>query len=189
MSSSTPFQNANPRSHEDVGKNWRSWKTYRYFMSESRTSEPPSVAYTLFRSGVISAALIDWRTSMTIWSCASYPRISPYPPHPSQIPRHQPTLSTPLPTAPLSAPSASPPLNKPLTLCASKALGPLGGAASVAVGKLRDDSGSSASMSMVRQWSVREAEVWDWIIDIVVAFGGFEVGWLCVCVYSWRWLW
>lgn len=33
--------------------------TYKYFISESSTSDPPSEAYTLRRSGVISAALID----------------------------------------------------------------------------------------------------------------------------------
>jgi hypothetical protein len=37
-------------------------------------------------------------------------------------------------------------------------------------------------MSMVRQWSVREAEVWDWIIDIVVSFRWIR-GWVVVCVW------
>jgi hypothetical protein len=46
--------------------------------------------------------------------------------------------------------------------------------------KFWDDSGSRASILMVRQFSVREAVVWDWIIDILggggVGFGEVDVG-------------
>lgn len=37
-------------------------------------------------------------------------------------------------------------------------------------------------MSMVRQWSVREAEVWDWIIDMVVSWRWIR-GWVDFCVW------
>lgn len=40
--------------------------TYRYFMSTSNSSLPPSPWYMRWSMGVISLALIDWRTSTTV---------------------------------------------------------------------------------------------------------------------------
>lgn len=79
--------------------------------------------------------------------------------------------------APLNAPSASPPLKSCLTcpaICLTSASDTSGSALwRVVMSKFWDDSGSRASMLMVRQFSVREAVVWDWIIDIL---GGCGVG-------------
>jgi hypothetical protein len=40
--------------------------TYKYFMSVSRISEPPSLWKIRWSIGVISEAFIDWRTSVTV---------------------------------------------------------------------------------------------------------------------------
>jgi hypothetical protein len=47
---------------------------YKYFMSVSRISEPPSLWKIRCSIGVISEALMDWRTSVTVWRCISYLR-------------------------------------------------------------------------------------------------------------------
>lgn len=41
-------------------------------MSTSNSSLPPSPWYMRWSMGVISLALIDWRTSTTVCRCASY---------------------------------------------------------------------------------------------------------------------
>jgi hypothetical protein len=44
---------------------------YRYFMIVSRISEPPSLSKIRCSMGVMSEALMDWRTSVMVWRCIS----------------------------------------------------------------------------------------------------------------------
>jgi len=45
--------------------------TYRYFISVSRTSEPPSDLYIRLKMGDISDCRMDWRISITVARCVS----------------------------------------------------------------------------------------------------------------------
>jgi len=55
----------------DVGATPELIPLYRYFMIVSRISEPPSLSKIRCSMGVISEALMDWRTSVMVWRCIS----------------------------------------------------------------------------------------------------------------------
>jgi hypothetical protein len=93
---------------------------YRYFIKVSRTSDPPSLVNILCNMGLISDALIDCRTSVTVCRWRSYTEVvSVIRPHTMVVMRRTFTASDPpngaFSHAPLNAPSASPPLSSCLT--------------------------------------------------------------------------